>query len=422
MKTKVAVLGAGASGMMAAAAAARAGAEVFLIEHSGRIGKKILSTGNGKCNFTNRDQRPDCYRSQDSGFPWQVVSRFGFQDTLCFFQGLGVVPREKNGYFYPAGGQASAMTELFALELERLGVQVQYGVQTRQITLRDGCFWLEGEAGDGRKTADGQSKPWSLRADRVILACGGMAAPATGSDGSGYALARQLGHRVTPVYPALVQLRCRESFYKELAGIRTEARVTLYIDGKEKARDQGELQLTAYGVSGIPVFQVSRYAAEALAERQKSEICLDLAPSMGRKALKKYFETFSPEQYAGLLNKKLLSVLRKRYGDSPQALAEGVKAFRTEITGTNPFENAQVTAGGVDVRQIDPETMMSRLVPGLYFAGEIVDVDGICGGYNLQWAWSSGYTAGSHAAGPAGTEGVPFSKDRAYVKIDKDGR
>ena len=120
MKTKVAVLGAGASGMMAAAAAARAGAEVFLIEHSGRIGKKILSTGNGKCNFTNRDQRPDCYRSQDSGFPWQVVSRFGFQDTLCFFQGLGVVPREKNGYFYPAGGQASAMTELFALELERL--------------------------------------------------------------------------------------------------------------------------------------------------------------------------------------------------------------------------------------------------------------------------------------------------------------
>ena len=398
MKVRIAVLGGGASGMMAAVTAARAGAEVLLIEHSDRIGKKILSTGNGKCNFTNRNQRPEFYRSQDGDFPWKVIGQFGFQDTLSFFQGMGIVPKERNGYFYPAGGQASAVLDLFRLELELLGVEVQCGIEIERIAPeKAGGVVLEGRS---RSEDDGRQR--RIRADRVILACGGMAAPSTGSDGSGYGLARQLGHRVTPVYPALVQLRCREGFYKELAGIRTEARVSLYIDGREEARDQGEVQMTAYGISGIPVFQVSRYGAEALAQGKQVEGVLDLAPSMSRKTLIQYFTAFPPQRYAGLLNKKLLSVLRKRYGDSPQGLAEGVKAFRTEIVGTNPFENAQVTAGGVDTRQIDPATMMSRLHEGLYFAGEMVDVDGICGGYNLQWAWSSGSVAGRHAAGQGG--------------------
>ena len=426
MKIRVAVTGGGASGMTAAIGAARAGAEVYLIEGNDRVGKKPLSTGNGKCNFTNRNVEkiaesgrragglqpvgtgldcevlpvpiPDmpCFHSGDPSFPGQVLKRFGYRETIDFFKGLGVVPKEKNGYVYPAGGQASAVLDLLRLELERLGVKVICSTRIKNVRIKASDvsgisgFVLEGTGPEG--------KPFSLSADRVILACGGKAAPATGSDGSGYALAEKLGHSVTPLSPALVQLRCQEDFYKRLSGIRTEGTVRLYVDGKPKAEDRGELQLTAYGISGIPVFQVSRFAGLALPEGRNVTAELDLMPSMSRKELETYFRTFSPERYGGLLNKKLLALLLKRYGTKPEDLAAGVKGFRTRIKAVNPFENAQVTAGGVDTRQIDPATMMSRIIPGLYFAGELADVDGMCGGYNLQWAWSSGYLAGSSAA------------------------
>lgn len=243
-----------------------------------------------------------------------------------------------------------------------------------------------------------EGKPFSLSADRVVLACGGKAAPGTGSDGSGYTLAKKLGHSVTPLSPALVQLKCQEDFYKQLSGIRTDGIVRLYVDGQLAAEDQGELQLTAYGISGIPVFQVSRFAGLAMQAGRKVEAELDLMPSMSGMELETYFRAFSPECYGGLLNKKLLALLLKRYGKEPGRLAAGVKSFRTRIKAVNSYENAQVTAGGVDTRQIDPCTMMSKIVPGLYFAGELIDVDGSCGGYNLQWAWSSGYVAGRSAA------------------------
>ena len=243
-----------------------------------------------------------------------------------------------------------------------------------------------------------EGKPFSLFADRVVLACGGKAAPGTGSDGSGYTLAKKLGHSVTPLSPALVQLKCQEDFYKQLSGIRTDGIVRLYVDGQLAAEDQGELQLTAYGISGIPVFQVSRFAGLAMQAGRKVEAELDLMPSMSGMELEAYFRAFSPECYGGLLNKKLLALLLKRYGKEPGRLAAGVKSFRTRIKAVNSYENAQVTAGGVDTRQIDPCTMMSKIVPGLYFAGELIDVDGSCGGYNLQWAWSSGYVAGRSAA------------------------
>ena len=433
-KIKVAVAGGGASGMTAAIAAARAGAEVFLIEGNDRVGKKLLSTGNGKCNFTNYDLRRNfpnddpqarnrirggrradgCeektvgFHSNDLSFPQKVLERFGYEETIGFFRELGVVPKERNGGIYPAGGQASAVLDLLRIELERQGVKVTCSVkiegcavQEKDICIGDAQasgfsslempgFLLEGTGLEGKR--------FSMSADRVILACGGKAAPGTGSDGSGYALAKKLGHSVTPLSPALVQLKCQEDFYKQLSGVRTDGAVRLYVDGRLAAEDQGELQLTAYGISGIPVFQVSRFAGLALQAGRRAEAELDLMPSMTRGELEEYFRSFSPECYGGLLNKKLLALLLKRYGTAPEKLAAGVKSFHTRIKAVNSYENAQVTAGGVDTRQIDPCTMMSKIVPGLYFAGELVDVDGSCGGYNLQWAWSSGYVAGRSAA------------------------
>lgn len=433
-KIRVAVAGGGASGMMAAIAAARVGAEVFLIEGNDRVGKKLLSTGNGKCNFTNSGLRRNVsmndlqawnlikdgrqtdgykeetvgFHSNDAAFPEKVLERFGYEETIRFFRELGVVPKERNGGIYPAGGQASGVLDLLRLELSRQGVNVICSTKIKncvawaQVSAKKDFraddrldfgkpgFVLEGTGPEG--------KPFSMSADRVILACGGKAAPGTGSDGSGFTLAKKLGHAVTPLSPALVQLKCQEDFYKQLSGIRTEGAVRLYVDGRLAAADQGELQLAAYGISGIPVFQVSRFAGLALQAGRKVEAELDLMPSMSREELETYFHTFVPECYGGLLNKKLLALLLKRYGTEPEKLAAGVKSFHTRIKAVNSYENAQVTAGGVDTRQIDPHTMMSKIVPGLYFAGELVDVDGSCGGYNLQWAWSSGYVAGSSAA------------------------
>ena len=254
-------------------------------------------------------------------------------------------------------------------------------------------------------------------ADAVILAAGSRAASKLGSDGSGYQLAQSLGHTVIPVVPALVQLRCKEGFYKALAGVRVQGKVSVYADGKWLASDTGELQLTDYGISGIPVFQVSRYAAKALHHKCKTTAELDFMPDFTEEQLKSFLAKRAntrPDKememfFAGVFHKKLSGVLLKNAGipttkkagelseKELKRLVRVIKHFSTEIVKTNSFEQAQVCAGGVDTGEINPETMESRLVRGLYLAGEIIDVDGMCGGYNLQWAWSSGYLAGKGA-------------------------
>lgn len=394
MGLKIAVLGGGASGMAAAIAAARAGAEVAIVEHNHRLGKKILATGNGKCNFTNKIQKASCYRGKNPAFAQEALALFGVDETLSFFEGLGIMPKERDGYYYPAGGQAAAVADLLALEVQSLGIRVFCDVEAEQVSGgQKGGFYIK-----GKKKKEEGGEPFFLKAARLILACGGQAAPSSGSDGSGYQFARGFGHRIVPVYPALVQLRCKEAFYPQLAGVRTEARVRLFVDGKEKAEDRGELQLTSYGLSGIPVFQVSRFAAEALGEGRAVRAVVDLMPSMSQKELVRYFLSHEKCRYPGLLNNKLLEVLFRRYGTEARRLALGIKEFTTDIVGCNSFAQAQVTAGGVDTTQVNGATMESKLVKGLYFAGELLDVDGICGGYNLQWAWTSGYLAGSSAA------------------------
>lgn len=405
MKRHVLIVGAGASGMTAAIHAAREGAKVTLLEQKERPGKKLLSTGNGRCNLTNRDQRDEYYRCSQAGFPASALGRFSAEDTLEFFGRLGIVPKDRNGYIYPNSDQASSVLDALAQELEHLGVRTVCRCPVTKAAKEGETFILS--SGQGR-----------FRGDALILAAGSRAAPATGSDGSGYRLAQGFGHQLVTPLPALVQLRCREKHYKRLAGVRSEARVRLFADGKLLAEDRGELQLTDYGISGIPVFQVSRYASMALHRKQDVTARINFLPNMDQRQAEKLMDQRRRDlgdrtciQWMnGLLNSKLSAVLLFLAGIQEKQpvksvsqsqwnrLRELMTDYETGIAAANPFENAQVCCGGVDTRQVKEETLESRLVEGLYFCGELLDVDGICGGYNLQWAWSSGAAAGRSAA------------------------
>ena len=400
----VAVIGGGAAGMMAAVTAASEGARVILLEHKDRIGKKILSTGNGRCNFTNTHQEPLCYNSENPLFPWSVIEKFDAQKTVSFFLQLGVYSKNRNGYLYPNSDQASAVLDAFRMELDRLHVDVRTGVHIRGID-------------PGKKGFVIRADQEKVRADRVILCTGSKAAPATGSDGSGCDLAKQLGNRLIPVLTALVERRCEGDFFKAVAGVRVNGSISLWTEGECIAKDTGEIQLTDYGISGIPVFQVSRYASKLLYEKKEVTAVLDFMPDFTEKQTGAFLSArakMRPEKPAdmfliGLFHKKLSELWIKQSciprdktaGDMTaeeiERFVQCIKNFRLRVTAANPYEKAQVCCGGIDTEEVDPGTLESRYVPGLYFAGEILDVDGMCGGYNLQWAWSSGYVAGKGA-------------------------
>lgn len=257
MKNKVAVVGGGAAGMTAAIHAARQGAQVTIYERNDRVGKKILSTGNGKCNFSNEKMSPDCYYGGGVLLVGELYEYVGVAQIKEFFTELGMRIRSRNGYLYPASEQASTVLDILRFELERQKVRVHTGQRVIDLTRQpDGLCVV---TADGRKT----------HYDAVILACGGQAAPATGSDGAGYALAQKMGHRLVSTVPALVALRCKEDFYKRVAGVRCDAKLTLQIDGRAVRTERGELQWTDYGISGIPVFQFSREAAYALQNKKR---------------------------------------------------------------------------------------------------------------------------------------------------------
>lgn len=403
----VIIIGAGAAGMTAAICAARQGSKVTVLEHTAKAGKKILSTGNGKCNITNTYQDSLCYRGNHSEFAMEVLEKFGVEDTLEFMKSIGILTKNKNGYIYPRSEQASTVLECLLMELEHLNVEIVYDVQVNTIEKKQDDFQII--TSQPKKT---------YKCHKLILATGSKAAPNTGSDGSGYELAKQLGHKVIKPLPALVQLKCEESIYKEAAGVRCEALVKIISDGKELAKERGELQITNYGISGIPVMQLSRYAVKALDMRKEvcavidflpefsyEQLCETLTEQMGR-----FPERTVEEVLQGFLNKKLSSALLREIGIKKRflaakcseeyicAIADGLKGFETRITGSNSFKEAQVCQGGVSTIEVDSKTMESRKCPGLYFAGEILDIDGTCGGYNLQFAWGTGAIAGQCAA------------------------
>ncbi|MCI8464609.1 MAG: NAD(P)/FAD-dependent oxidoreductase [Lachnospiraceae bacterium] len=413
------IIGGGAAGMMAAIVSAREGDGVELLEHTDTLGKKLLSTGNGRCNLTNKNLDISCYHSEHLNFPLPALKQFGYKETLRFFGELGLFFKERNGYLYPRASQASAVREALLSELSRLGVRIRTGCKVTEILKKaDQSFLI-------------RTEDMSFFADALVLACGGKAAPFTGSDGSGYPLAVSLGHRLIPPVPALTGLLAASSPFRKAAGVRTDGRVSLYVEENGKqwfmGADTGEIQLTDSGISGIPVFQVSRHAARALAEKKRVFAKLDFLPEYHRAKVETYIqeygETGNEEAERLLLNalekdgdcfrilcglfpEKLVAVFLKKAGiplhapsgrverRKKQILSKLVCQFPLEITAVNDFTKAQVTAGGIDTRQVQANTMESIPVPGLYFAGEILDVDGICGGYNLQWAWASGFLAG----------------------------
>ena len=251
--------------MMAAITAARAGAEVTILERNDRLGKKILATGNGKCNFTNLAMDKSCYDGEAVDRAWSVIQSFGVSDTVSFFESLGMLSKEKNGYYYPSCEQASVLLDALRFEIAELGIKVIYEKKVSGIK----------KDGELIKVLCG-NEAWSF--DKVIVTCGGKAAPKTGSDGSGFKIARQMGHNVVPTYPALVQLRCEEDFCKAIAGIRCDAEIALYANGSKVASERGELQLTDYGISGIPVFQLSGIASKALAGKIPLKAEIDFLP------------------------------------------------------------------------------------------------------------------------------------------------
>lgn len=404
-KRHVIIVGGGASGLVAAISAAREGAEVTIVEQKDRVGKKILSTGNGRCNLTNEYMEIDCFRGDDTSIVSDILQQFGYKETVSFFEELGVILKNRQGYIYPISDQAATILDVLRMDIERLNVEVLLEQSVKNIS-KSNCDFIV------------QTTDKRLQCDAVILATGGKAAAVLGSDGSGYTLAKSFGHKLSPVVPALVQLRGKGRFFKQISGVRTQAKVSLYVDCQYICEDTGELQLTNYGISGIPVFQISRHAAKALYEKKPVVTEVDFLPTMSddafegflQKRLQMHGHRTAEDFLLGIFHKKLIGLLLKASGINTNEVMKDVakeqlkklisvsKHFRIEIDGTNDFDQAQVCAGGVRTSEVNPQTLESIYADDLYLTGELLDIDGICGGYNLQWAWSTGYLAGKHAA------------------------
>lgn len=409
MRKTVGIVGGGAAGMTAAIAAARSGAAVTILESGDRLGKKILSTGNGKCNLGNTELGEEWYYTGDPAFLRARLEQFGTDDTVAFFRGLGLMVRPIHGGLYPVSEQASSVLDVLRYEIRELGISV---LTAHPVT------GLEREKATGKWIV--QTPNEAYRFDSVVLSCGGKAAPKTGSDGSGYLLAERMGHRLVPVVPALVQLKCKEDWFPSVAGVRAKASVTVKQGDGRTLTEAGEVQFTEYGISGIPVFQLSRVVNYILREQPEAEVVIDFLPGLPREedsAAALMGERPSAaggrtveEYFTGLLNKKLMLLLIRLAGLRPSAPVKDAphdklrkvlkycRGLTVHVTGSKSFDSAQVCAGGVPLSEIS-ETMESQKAPGVFFAGEILDVDGKCGGYNLHWAWCSGYLAGMAAAG-----------------------
>lgn len=397
-KRRVIVVGGGASGLMAAIMAAREGAAVTLLEHNERLGQKLNATGNGRCNFSNRRMVPDAYRGTHPEFIREALSRFSVEDTVEFFRRLGIFPVEKDGYLYPRSREASSVTKALTMEAQYRKVKVKTREHVTAVEHKQEGFLVRTEG-------------WQYEGDAVILACGSRASGIAGADGSGYALAKALGHAVVRPLPALTALKCAPNHFSGWAGVRAQGEASLLVEGKRISSQQGELQLTDYGISGIPVFQLSTYAIRALDEGKQVRLLVDFLPEIPLEDLEAFFSArreLMPyknqrELLEGLFPGKLCKVLAAQ-----KDLFQALKAFPLTVSGGMSFAQAQVCSGGVSTGEVNPCTMESRLHKGLYITGELLDVDGTCGGYNLQWAWSSGAAAGRHAARSGLHSSVPI--------------
>lgn len=403
--SEVCIIGGGASGLMAALTAlSDPRNRVTLLERQGRVGRKLLSTGNGRCNLSNRHASPAHYHGADPDFCRPALEAFPVAETLRFFHQLGLVTvEEPDGKLYPRSNTANSVLDVLRLALEG---------QPDRLTLRTGDPVTSLKCRGQGFTVTLESGEVLRGMDYVILAAGGAAGSKVGGVLDGYRLAKGLGHHRTALTPALVQLKTDPTYPRSLKGVKTTARITLRRGREVLAENHGEILFTEYGVSGPAIFEISRYAIG-----EDVTLSLDLWPEQSetdtaawlrrRQALALRNREFTCGQaFTGALHSRLSQMAAKYAGLSPSlpladapeealaALAHTCKCFDLPVTGTCGFDQAQVTAGGLRTDEFDPHTLQSRLVPGLYACGEVLDVDGDCGGYNLQWAWSSGHLAG----------------------------
>lgn len=371
---KIAIIGGGASGMACAVFLAREGRyHVSVYESGERLGKKLSATGNGQGNVTNINMNASYYFSDDGEKVGRALARFGTEETVAFLQTMGgIFLPDARGRVYPAGRQASAVTDLFRTELARLNVNVKTGARIAKIEGFDN-FRLSYAGGEEKVSA-------------VVLCAGGMAAPEFGTDGNGYRLAAAFGHTVTECTPALVKLKCDSSLVRGLKGIRVDANLKLFRGKREVAFARGDLLFAEGGLSGDAVFRISSYAKEG------DVLKLDFLPDVSReRAAQAIGAKAGAECLLCVVNNGLGRALFKRAQGNKTELLTLLKEFPVPVTGTFGFRNAQVTKGGIPLSETD-EFLQSVKRKGLYFAGEILNVDGACGGYNLQWAFTSAYT------------------------------
>lgn len=393
---------------MSAITARRCGAEVTILEKNPRIGKKILATGNGRCNFTNINTDLKYYNGTNPEFAKNALSEFTVDDTIRFFEELGIAHKVENlGKVFPMSDQASSFLDVFLYELERLNIKTVCNALVKKIIPAKKGFVIELD--DGKK----------YNCDKVIISAGGKAMPSSGSDGNGYDLAKSLGHSITDVFPSLVQIMLEGSFFKRIDGVKISGTAELLYKNTLVAKDSGDILFANYGVSGPPILQLSRKAGELVSKGEEAYLRITVIDSISKSELRDIIDrrfATSPEKtvefsLVGLINKRLIPVMLTEAGikDLKQpagSLSEKdrdrvvniLKDWRFKIRGTKGWTSAQATAGGVNTDEINPDTMESKIVNGLYFAGEILDIDGQCGGFNLQWAWSSGFVAGKNAA------------------------
>ena len=397
----VGIIGGGASGMAAALAAAEnPGTQVLLFERQARVGRKLQATGNGRCNLTNLHAAPTGYHGNDPAFAEPAIRAFDPQAVLSWFRELGLFTvAEASGRVYPYSDQANSVVDILRFALEKPNIRLLAGYEVSRVRRTREGFSVE--AGEEAFTCQ-----------KVIVACGGLAGTKLGGSMAGYKLLGKLGHHATRLRPALVQLKSSWGGVAGLKGVRANCRAKILHDGKVLAQSEGELQFTEYGLSGPVIFEISRDACQGAGQWACE---LDLLPQTSEeellRELKRRRKTELPveELLTGILHNRLGRVLCKAVGVRGgqkaaelsdydlQAVCSGVKAFQLPLTEPLGMDSAQVTAGGMLTAEFDPETMESKLVPGLYACGEVLDIDGDCGGYNLQWAWSSGRLAGLHA-------------------------
>lgn len=408
MEHTLIVIGGGASGLIAAITAHDMGIDTAIIEHNDRIGKKLLVTGNGRCNISNESILNHSYHSDNENFYSNALKTFNVRNTIDFFSSIGLpLITLEDGKLFPMSLQASSVLDILRFAIDDRNIPVYLNTNVLEIKKAEKHFTILTNTEENYKCS------------KIILCTGGKSAPKTGSNGSGYNLARAFGHNIIAPVPALVQLVLDYKNLRALSGVKFNGFADILINGASIRREFGELLFTDYGISGPPILQLSRIGAKELSTKKLITIKLDIMYNMDKFELDDFLENrfgafnfrSTADSFTGIINKKLIPVILKEAGilniykpvsdltwQEKRNIKTLLKCFEFKVINTNSFLNSQVTAGGIDTIDVDDLTMQSKIVNELYFAGEILDVDGDCGGFNLQWAWSSGYLAAKNAS------------------------